>query len=307
MKYIRKNMCDNSRVYKFDSFKEQQNLESKEPTEFNEPEYNSMCLGLPFCNEYANSLYLDPGKYNRMEEEKLPQYSDQMDPHVSRMNKTNLNKFDHIQDMKKKREEAENHNEGNQNKLFKITKMNNKKESSQESFYNISSEEQKQMEMNYPFMNKNMRSSKEASDGDSNMSTSPSYICLNGGKIIIKGNEIETTVPCDIETINNKVTMISPQNPVKIVITPISLSQPYVFDQKNRSFASKNSSQSMERKTGSDAISQSNTAYSQMMSILDNNFCLGDLNHLLCRQNSTNPTMLTSQNSKVKPLDSQMQ
>lgn len=129
------------------------------------------------------------------EEEKLPP-SSQSNHKVAKMNKQNLDKFDHMQKMKRLHSQIiEGENDNNHNKMFKITKMNNKKESSQGSFYNISSEEQKLLETNYPFLNKNFKSSKEGSDGDSNTSTNISYICLNEGKVIIKGNEIETVVP----------------------------------------------------------------------------------------------------------------
>lgn len=150
------------------------------------------------------------------EEEKLPASS--QDHHkIAKMSKQNLDKFDHMQKMKRLHSEIiEGDNTNKHNKMFKITKMNNKKDSSQGSFYNISSEEQKLLETNYPFLGKNFKSSKEGSEGDSNTSTNVSYICLNEGKLIIKGNEIETVVPCNIETINNKVTMISPHYPVRV-------------------------------------------------------------------------------------------
>ena len=98
-------------------------------------------------------------------------------------------------------------------KMFKITKVgDNKKDDSQNSFYNVSSEERKNIIMNYNNMKERNKLSQEASHGDSNVSTkgTNSYICLDEGKVIIKGNHLETIVPCDIETLNGKVTMISP-------------------------------------------------------------------------------------------------
>lgn len=109
------------------------------------------------------------------------------------MNRQNLCEFDRQIES----EQIENYQpvkESKDDKLFHITKVNNKKESSQESFYNVSSEEQKQLEMNYPFLNKNFKSYKDGSEGDSNASISNCYICLSSGKVIIKGNEIETYV-----------------------------------------------------------------------------------------------------------------
>lgn len=125
---------------------------------------------------------------NEDEEEKLP---NQTSHGYSMMSRQNLNKFNQMQETGQS-----NLNSGkDQSKHKTLIGNRNKKDSSQESFYNISSEEQKQMEGNLPFLNKNFKSFKDGSEGDSNVSTATSYICLNGGKIVIKGNEIETVVP----------------------------------------------------------------------------------------------------------------
>jgi len=140
-------------------------------------------------------LSVDSMKYEKQdyEEEKLlPSMTDNKNK-ISKMNKENLSKFNDIQN-KKLREEGIDMKNQKQSAIFKVTKVNNKKESSQESDYNISSEERRNVILNYAFMKKY---SKEGSDRDSNLSTkgTTNYICLDGGKIIIKGNEIETVVP----------------------------------------------------------------------------------------------------------------
>jgi hypothetical protein len=138
---------------------------------------------------------LESRKRNRgeIEEEKYHTQSEQPNKRIAKMNRQNLCEFDRQIES----EQIKNYQpakESKDDKLFQIAKVNTKKESSQESFYNISSEEQKQMEMNYPFLNKNLKSCKDGSDGDSNTSASNCYICLSSGKVIIKGNEIETYV-----------------------------------------------------------------------------------------------------------------
>jgi hypothetical protein len=127
-------------------------------------------------------------------------------------------------------QQTENNNEANgiyhdkfylltsKSKSIKINKQ--KKEPSQESFNNISSSEQRLEKMNYPLKNKN--SGNGSSERDSNQTNYTNYICLNGGQVIIKGNEIETNVSCDIERVNKKVIVISPNQQVKIQIIPLA-------------------------------------------------------------------------------------
>lgn len=114
--------------------------------------------------------------------------------------------------------------------------------------------------------------------------------------MIIKGNEIETTVPCDIETINNKVSMISPHYPVKVTMQPLSLTQPHVFDPKSNSFTSKgsihsfgpvNSGDNQGNSSGSNnGVRLPSSSTSQLtgspfdiyMRMLEQNYCLGNCN-----------------------------
>ena len=56
-------------------------------------------------------------------------------------------------------------------KMFKITKANNKKDDTHNSDCNISSEEQKNIIMNYNTSKDRLKSSNLASEGDSNRST----------------------------------------------------------------------------------------------------------------------------------------
>lgn len=159
------------------------------------------------------------------------------------MNKKNLTMLDNYHQLKDAQNEKYQKIDDRSSKPSKIFKVNKipKNGSSNESPDGTSSEEQKNISSNtsggYKVQN-------NCSNIDSNASTrTPSnYICLCNGKIIIKGTEIETTVPCNIETINGKVSMISPQYPVKICIYPLSLSTPQIYDPKSQSFTSKGSS-----------------------------------------------------------------
>lgn len=107
------------------------------------------------------------------EEEKLPhinragkQQSYNIDPH-------NLREFQAIQEMNRDQYfRSESIMNASKNlKMFKITKVNNKKDDSQNSYYNISSEEQKNIIMNYNTSKGRLKSSNLASEGDSNIST----------------------------------------------------------------------------------------------------------------------------------------
>lgn len=95
--------------------------------------------------------------------------------------------------------------------------------------------------------------------------------------------------------------MISPQYPVKISITPISLNQPHVYDPKRQSFTSKNSGQSIYQTGHYDGnyLNKQNLNYmnnilnkenqedsknpiqTQLISLLSQNYCLGSINNFL--------------------------
>ena len=203
------------------------------------------------------------------------------------------------------------------------------KESSQGSFYNVSSEEQKNIMMNYPFLNKkSFKYSKEGSDGDSNLSTKGSfnYIWLDGGKVIIKGNEIETIVPCDIEIINNKVTMISPRYPVKVTIAPLSLSHPHIYNPKSQSFTSKESylfsgqgsnveHQSQNSQTPSNISGfnqnilmsgyQSTPSLDSLLITLGQNYWIGNWDSLIRMQNTNSTSNFQNQDLRMQRCSSQ--
>lgn len=268
-------------------------------------------------------------KYGKQDDDLKIQSTKQEGKHkISKMSKHNLTKFNHLQEKKRIRNEIIN-NERKESKMFRISKMNNKKESSQGSFYNVSSEEQKNVIMNYPFLNKkSFKYSKEGSDGDSNLSTKGSfnYIWLDGGKVIIKGNEIETIVPWDIEIINNKVTMITPRYPVKVSIYPVSLSQPHVYNPKSQSFTSKESyqfsgqgsnaeRQSQNSQTPSNTslfnpvmnlnAYQSNPQLDSLIQILGQNYCIGNCDVLVRMQNSNTTSNFQNQDLRIQRSSSQ--
>lgn len=101
--------------------------------------------------------------------------------------------LDNLQELEDKRNEIEG-NVDKSKKVFDIKKVNSKKESYQGSSYNVSSEEQKNNPSNG---SKNDINQINGSNTDSNVSTrsTMNYILLDKGRVIIKGNEIETIVP----------------------------------------------------------------------------------------------------------------
>ena len=204
--------------------------------------------------------------------------------------------FENFQELEDERnEKQENENENNKNKrVFDIEKIKGKKDSLQGSSYNISYEEQKNNPSNG---SKSIKTQNNGSNTDSNVSTrnSTNYILLDKGRVIIKGNEIETIVPCDIETINNKISMISPRYPVKVSMFPLSLSQPHIYNPKSQSFTSKESYQftgqgsnvegpSVNSQTPSNMSGanqnlngyQPNPQFDSLLQILIQSYCLGN-------------------------------
>lgn len=109
------------------------------------------------------------------------------------MNKRNLSMLDEYQKFKDVQRTHANKMKNKAPKVFKVKKVHNKRDSGQDSPYNTSSEEQK----NSSNTSGGYKTQNNGSNFDSNGSTVPStnYICLSNGKVIIKGNEIETTVP----------------------------------------------------------------------------------------------------------------
>lgn len=202
--------------------------------------------------------------------------------------------YQELEDKRNEKQENENDNDNDKNKrVFDIQKIKGKKDSLQGSSYNISYEEQKNNPSNG---SKSIKTQNNGSNADSNISTrnSTNYILLDKGRVVIKGNEIETIVPCDIETINNKISMISPRYPVKVSMFPLSLSQPHVYNPKSQSFTSKESYQftgqgsnvegpSVNSQTPSNMsgamnpyLSQANSQFETLLHILTQSYCLGN-------------------------------
>ena len=80
---------------------------------------------------------------------------------------------------------------------MKLNKDSTKQNLSPESECNISSEEQKNNPSNQTSNNEFKTPVSTGSSVDSNINSKmrTSYICLDNGKVIIKGNQIETMVP----------------------------------------------------------------------------------------------------------------
>jgi hypothetical protein len=119
------------------------------------------------------------------------------------------------------------------------------------------------------------------------------YIWLDSGKIIIKGNEIETLVPWEIKTLNKKVSMLSPQYPVKITITPLMYDHPQTYNSKNQSFMSNKMNQNDEilmsskslvnagstlQSSNNGLIAQYDILYDAWVNMLNMHYCLDSCN-----------------------------
>lgn len=136
---------------------------------------------------------------------------------------------------------------------------------SPESECNVSSEEQKNNTSNQTSNNefKTPMATGSNVDSNANQKINTSYICLDNGKVIIKGNQIETMVPCDIETLNKNVSMICPHYPVKISILPLAYNQPHVYDHKSQSFTSRDSNNNDGIFVNTNSLSSTNKQSSQ--------------------------------------------
>jgi len=76
------------------------------------------------------------------------------------------------------------------------------KDSSQDFDFNPSSEERKQGSNPYPALKQYFKRETD-NNRESSTNSSTKYICLNQGQVVVKGNEIETIVPCEIDHINS--------------------------------------------------------------------------------------------------------
>jgi hypothetical protein len=248
MEYIQDGMCDNSKIYKFENFK----ASTQPPTKRSESSSRiDRKTTRNMRSSSKNTRNLKDNESRGVIEERSSIGSCKDNPNeenkskkkrILKMNRKNLNMLDDYQASKEAQRKAKKLEIQNP-KVFKVKKMENKRDSCQESSYNISSEEQKN---NMSNLSNGYKIQNNGSNTDSNISTRvpTNYLCLSSGKVIIKGNEIETTVPCDIETINNKVSMISPHYPVRVIMSPLLLNQPHVYNPKSQSFTSKESNQS---------------------------------------------------------------
>lgn len=262
MEYIQKNMCDKSNVYKFDNFKTSAEVGSSTQTRTNQQRSSSSNLNRSkrvlrsasrnrqMEKEQEDNAEMEENgssgdaPASKCEEEKLPQRD--------RLNRTNLNMLDKIEKFNERlRNKRKRQDDENKGKVFKVWKRP-KNRSSQESPCDTSLEDQKNGSSESNFLRAKNGS---GTDSNSNAQTQTSYICLSNGKIVIKGNEIETTVPWDIQTINNKVSMISPHYPVKVTMVPLALNGPHVYDPKSNSFTSKESYQSSGQNGSGERIS----------------------------------------------------
>ncbi|CAI2360358.1 unnamed protein product [Moneuplotes crassus] len=137
---------------------------------------------------------------------------------------------------------------------------------------------------------------------DASTGISSSYLCLNGGEILIKGNGIKTTAPCDIQSIRmlngSEQTMICANQPVQITITPISQGQSannsIIFNHNIGSFIPPSGSGMPEPDRRVMSSQSDSTNYQLIIGILENNYCLRDIRGMCGLSSECRVSSLTS-------------
>ncbi|CAI2364878.1 unnamed protein product [Moneuplotes crassus] len=163
----------------------------------------------------------------------------------------------------------------------------NRKRSSHERTLNKDSEENK--DDGISFVKKYFKDKEENRQGSSINTIAGNYICLDQGEVIIKGRDIETVVPCEIENVffenGRGNSMILPNQPVKITITPIDEGESVESDKNNPSTTKPNPDLN---KNSSDNSSKLHPAYLQLMGIIEKHFCLREVK-ATCGQSEERP------------------
>ncbi|CAI2363498.1 unnamed protein product [Moneuplotes crassus] len=210
MEFIMKDMCDISKVYKFDKSMIKQD---------SNPDPTQDLVGL-----YQNRSY----NKNRSEEEPI------MKKLIQEPTKNKENADNKKREMKEKSKRIEldvqngtdshkrraNSSENSSIKLFKIQKV---AKNATESISYSNSDGQKNNSMdNEQSVKLNKPSKKTGSSLREKKGCS--VIVMNKGEIIIQGNQIITSVPCKFEKLKDSVTAITPTKPVRIIIEEISSS-----------------------------------------------------------------------------------
>jgi len=160
LEYVQMNMCDNSKVYKFDHFKQEA---ENSPKEFN-------------LNSKLNNLQ------NHHDSPKLNNPEESTNKRILKMNRNNLKMLEDYQSYTREKVEQQ------------ITQNNDEKWKEFAASSYIVCDEQKNMNSNN---SKSCNFQKNESNTDSNgcSNTTTNYISLDNGSVFIKGNEVETVVP----------------------------------------------------------------------------------------------------------------
>ncbi|CAI2383922.1 unnamed protein product [Moneuplotes crassus] len=128
-----------------------------------------------------------------------------------------------------------------------------------------------------------------------------SVICLEKGQVSIKGNKIQTSVPCEIENIvlanGINSTMIVSNQPVMLQVSPITLDTPLILEGSSNFMQKYGDSQNRNR-LSSDHYSNENSGVDHIMNFFEKNYCLQDLKGH-CGQSSE--CQMSSMNSNDKP------
>lgn len=134
MEYVKKSLCDSSKVYKFDAFKDE-NWENRD----RELNVNTIQEELDMRNELADqSNFKDEARMNlknrnddlmmdsMIQNQKDDQVSSSTNKRILKMNRKNLNMLDNLQELEDKRIEIEGNNDEKDKKVFDITKVKSK-------------------------------------------------------------------------------------------------------------------------------------------------------------------------------------
>ncbi|CAI2370979.1 unnamed protein product [Moneuplotes crassus] len=243
MQYIMRDMCDTSRVYKFDKSQINQAAESAEVQNFIGV-YQDNSLATP---RVTRSSQLNPkaeqgsecGRKKRQKKEKRKQLEDCNSDSLS--NEKPLLK--------------EGSSEYYSVKLFKIEKV---ARNGTESFSILNSNcDGQKNEGNQD--GKEKKSQADLSECSSlNVKKGCSLVVLSKGEIVIQGNQIETSVPCKVEKLKNTVTAIIPTKTVRIIIEELNPSSCEGSESDKKNISIKGSKSSMKvRQTSTASKSQS--------------------------------------------------
>ncbi|CAI2379489.1 unnamed protein product [Moneuplotes crassus] len=115
------------------------------------------------------------------------------------------------------------------------------------------------------------------------------FLDLKKGEFSVKGNDITTMVPCEIETIwerdGTEKVVVNSREPIKVVISQKHVNKPMVYDLHKKMFFPFSEYSQLDLRMYSDYSQSENTLYQQMVDMLEKKYCLRDI-RAYCGQSS---------------------